>query len=46
MNDPESSNPKHVATSSERILEVLDELSLQYAKASDTLASGRSERNS
>jgi hypothetical protein len=46
MNDPESSNPKHVATSSERILEVLDELSQQYAKAGDALAPGRNERNS
>ena len=46
MNDPESSNPKHVATSSERILEVLDELSTQYAKAGDATAPARSERSS
>ena len=46
MKDPESSNPKNVATSSERILEVLDELSTQYAKAGDVTAPARSERSS
>jgi len=34
MKDRLAGNPMHVATSSERILEVLDEVSLQYANAS------------
>lgn len=34
MKDRQAGNPMHVATSSERILEVLDEVSLQYANAS------------
>lgn len=42
LKEPESSNPKNVATSSERILEVLDELSTQYAKAGDAPAPARS----
>ncbi len=46
LKEPESSNPKNVATSSERILEVLDELSTQYAKAGDAPAPARSERSS
>jgi len=46
LKEPESSNPKNVATSSERILEVLDELSMQYAKAGNTTPSARSERSS
>lgn len=44
--EPESSNPKNVATSSERILEVLDELSMQYTKAGNAAPSARSERSS
>ncbi len=46
MNNLESNNPKNVATSSERILEVLDELSIQYARAGDATVPARSERNS
>ncbi|MFB0936762.1 MAG: type IV pili methyl-accepting chemotaxis transducer N-terminal domain-containing protein [Propionivibrio sp.] len=46
MNNSESSNPKNVATSSERILEVLDELSIQYARAGDATVPARNERNS
>ena len=46
LKERESSNPKNVATSSERILEVLDELSMQYAKPGNTAPSARSERSS
>lgn len=41
MKDRLAGNPMHVATSSERILEVLDEVSLQYANASQPGALAR-----
>lgn len=44
--DRQNSKPVNIATSSERILEVLDELSAHYARAGEAQSPGLGERAS